>query len=60
VRLSRAQVLVFENLLTSSECQWLVAQAEEAATKRGGWLGDRHRGYATTDLRTNHVSEEVV
>jgi hypothetical protein len=53
-------VLVFENLLTSSECQWLVAQAEEAATKRGGWLGDRHRGYATTDLRTNHVSEEVV
>jgi len=53
------QVLVFEGVLTSAECGWLVAEAELAATKRGGWLGDRHRGYATTDLRTSHVSEEV-
>jgi len=56
---ARSQVLVFENVLTSSECQWLVGQAEAAATTRGGWLGDRHRGYATTDLRTSHVSEAV-
>ena len=53
------QVKKFPALLSAGEGAWLVGEAEKAAARRGGWHGDRHRGYATTDLRVQHVSPEV-
>lgn len=52
-------ICTFEKVLSYEECDWLVTEAEAGANRRGGWLGDRHRGYATTDIRVNHVSEKV-
>lgn len=52
-------MLTIEHALSPEECDWLVREAEAAAGRRGGWHGDRHRGYATTDLRAAHVSPEV-
>lgn len=52
-------IIKYDHILSDDECDWLVKEAEAGANRRGGWLGDRHRGYATTDIRVNHVSQEV-
>ena len=43
-----------EQILTKDECDLAVRQVEEFASVHG-WLGDRHRGYATTDIRSAKI-----
>jgi hypothetical protein len=49
------EVFVIETILSADECTRAVRQVENFARVHG-WLGDRHRGYATTDIRSAMIS----
>ena len=39
-----------EPLLTALECQYIVDESEEWATREGGWTSKRHFNHPTTDI----------
>lgn len=44
------RVSVVESLLPKDTCDYIIREAEIAASARGGWTADRHSAYPTTDL----------
>jgi len=49
--------LTKSNVLSSSECQFIITHAEEYAQSNGGWSHHRHKAYPTSDIPVHYICE---